>query len=174
MLVKVKQFLEGTTELILAILAAILITQFVFMHSTVPTGSMIPTILIGDHLILNKISAYYREPEHSEIIVFFNGQDNLIKRVIGLPGDEIDLIQGQVFLNGKPIDEPYLNDQNSTFPLNNRIRYPYVVPKEHYFVMGDNRLNSADSRDFGPVYRGDLVSIGALKFYPFDSIHMLK
>ncbi|WP_044149620.1 signal peptidase I [Candidatus Epulonipiscium viviparus] len=174
MLLKIKNFFNSTVELLLAVLAAVLLTQFVFMHSTVPTGSMIPTILIGDHLILNKVSAYYKEPDRGDIVVFFNGQDNLIKRVIALPGDEIDLIAGNVYLNGSLIDEPYLKDAHSTYPLNYRITFPFVVPQDHYFVMGDNRLNSADSRDFGPIYRGDLVSIGAFKFFPFDNIHMLK
>ncbi|ONI45840.1 signal peptidase I [Candidatus Epulonipiscioides gigas] len=174
MLIKLKQFLDVTKELLLAVLAAILITQFVFMHSTVPTGSMIPTIMIGDHLALNKVTAYYRSPERGEIIVFYNGKDNLIKRVIGLPGEEINLINGEVYIDGILYNEPYLKDQFSTYPLNYSIQFPYIVPQDHYFVMGDNRLNSADSRYFGPIYKGDVVSIGAFKFYPFDNIHMLE
>ncbi|WP_010167453.1 signal peptidase I [Candidatus Epulonipiscium viviparus] len=174
MLLKAKQFLEFTIELLLAIVAAALIMQFVFMHSEVPSGSMIPTISIGDHFILNKVTPYYRKPERGEIVVFFDGKDNLIKRVIGLPGDELDLYAGNLYVNGVLLDEPYLNHPNSTFPLNPNIVFPLTVPENHFFVMGDNRLNSADSRYFGSVNREDLVAIGGIRVFPFNAIGILK
>ncbi|OOB80439.1 MAG: signal peptidase I [Epulopiscium sp. Nuni2H_MBin003] len=172
-MLKVRNIFQIISELLLAILSAVIITQFIFMHSSVPTGSMIPTILIGDHLALNKITAYYRMPKRGEIIVFFNGQDNLIKRVIALPGEEVDLINGIVLINGTPLDEPYLNEPNSTFPITYNIDFPYVVPDEYIFVLGDNRKNSSDSRDFGPISRHDIVSIGAYRIYPFSDMEVL-
>ncbi len=173
-MLKIKRFLDFVIDILLAILAAAIAMQFIFMRSHVPTGSMIPTIAIGDQFILNRITPYYRAPNRGEILVFYDGTNYLIKRVIGLPGEKIDLINGDVYINNQKLDEPYLNDPHSTYPLIPSLEFPYEVPQDYFFLMGDNRFNSVDSRYFGPISKNDIVAIGGLKFFPFNDIHLLQ
>lgn len=173
---KVRNFLEFMKEPLLAVLAALLINQFLFMHTRVPTGSMETTIMPKDHLVVNRIPTYYRNPERGEIVVFEGENDKLIKRVIGLPGEVIDLRDQQVYINGEPInEEAYINlsEVSDSYAIYN-IQFPYTIPEEHYFVMGDNRGNSLDSRYFGSVARDKILAIGAFKIWPLDDMGVLE
>lgn len=173
---RVKSFLEFLKEPLLAVLAALLISQFLIMHTRIPSGSMIPTINKGDHLIVNLIPNYYRLPDRGEVVVFEYNGENLIKRVIGLPGDEIDLVEGKVYINGEEVDETaYIRTLNSTREyVGSEVEFPYIVPENQYFMMGDNREGSADSRIFGAISKEKLLAIGALKIYPLQEIGILK
>ncbi|MGE5842766.1 MAG: signal peptidase I [Deltaproteobacteria bacterium] len=150
----------------IAILLALFIRAFVVQAFKIPSGSMEPTLLVGDHILVNKFiygikTPYFQttlipisEPERGDIIVFIYPEDeskDYIKRVIGLPGDRIQIQGKQVFVNGVPFDDKYGRyDErvgNSGRPLDGR----WDVPKGHYFVMGDNRDHSADSRFWGFV-----------------------
>lgn len=160
----------------LAVLAALLISQFLFMHTTVPTGSMIPTINIKDHLIVNRIPNYYRSPNVGEVVVFMQDGEKLIKRVAAGPGDVIELVDGQVYINEQEKDETeYIRVLDSTHEfIGSEVEFPYTVPEDHYFMMGDNRENSADSRIFGSVPKDDIIAIGAIKIYPFEDMGILR
>lgn len=173
---RIKSFLEFLKEPLLAVLAALLISQFLIMHTRIPSGSMIPTINKGDHLIVNLIPNYYRLPDRGEVVVFEYNGENLIKRVIGLPGDEIDLVEGKVYINGEEVDETaYILTLNSTREyVGSEVEFPYIVPENQYFMMGDNREGSADSRIFGAISKEKLLAIGALKIYPLQEIGILK
>lgn len=175
-LIKFKNFFEFIKEPLLAVLAALLISQFLIMHTRIPSGSMIPTINKGDHLIVNLIPNYYREPKRGEIVVFEYNGENLIKRVIGMPGDEIDLIDGKVYINKEEIDETaYIHTFNSTREyVGSEVDFPYIVPENSYFMMGDNREGSADSRIFGSISKDKIIAIGAFKIYPLQAIGVLK
>ncbi len=155
--------LDFVRDIIAAVLAALLLSQFVMAHTTVPTGSMIPTINIDDHMLINYLPYYYRDPEVGEIIVFKHGDANFVKRVIAGPGDTIDLNNGFVYLNGERLDEvDYVREFGTTYPL--VLLFPYTVPEGQYFVMGDNRTNSDDSRVFGTVDREDIFATPLFKF----------
>lgn len=171
-----KKIIEVIKEPILAMLVGLMITNFVAAHTKVPTGSMIDTINIGDHLIVNRLPYYYRNPVRGEIVVFSHEGDNLVKRVIGEPGDVIELIDGNVYVNGAPLnEESYLLTLNSTYELYpSDITFPYTVPEESYFVMGDNREISGDSRIFGSIKREQIFAKGGLKIYPFNQIGFIK
>ncbi len=175
-MLKVKNFLEFIKEPLLAVLAALLISQFLMMHTRIPSGSMIPTINKGDHLIVNLIPSYYRVPDRGEVVVFEYNGENLIKRVIGLPGDIIDLRDGKVYINGEELDEiAYIRTFNSTREyVGSSIEFPYTVPEGCYFMMGDNREGSADSRIFGAIPKEKIIAIGAFKIYPLDQIGVLR
>ncbi len=131
----------------------------------IPSGSMIPTLQINDRVLVNKFIYRFSEPERGDIVVFQSvdsGNEDLIKRVVGLPGDEIAVRKGKVFLNGEPQKESYTNK-----------RFPDVssfarttVPKNHVFVMGDNRGNSQDSRVFGPLPKKNIEGEAFLRFWP--------
>jgi signal peptidase I len=130
---------------------------------------MVPTLKYGDRVLVNKFIYRFTEPERGDVIVFKSvegdGQD-LIKRVVGVPGDEIAVRGGKLFVNGEPQKEPYVNKK---YP--DRSFYaPTTVPKDHVFAMGDNRANSQDSRIFGPVPEENIEGEAFLRFWPPDRI----
>ena len=180
---------EYFESIVIAVILALFIRTFVVQAFKIPTGSMEENLLIGDHLLVNKFvfgptaAALERqllpiaEIKRSEIIVFKYPEEpdrDFIKRVIGLPGEKVELREKKVYINDKPLDEPYVHflqppGQNSEFhevtSFDVRERYgPVTVPPNHYFVMGDNRDNSQDSRYWGFLPR-ELVKGKALVIY---------
>jgi signal peptidase I len=149
----------------IAILLALFIRAFVVQAFKIPSGSMEPTLLVGDHILVNKfiygIKIPYLQatlipicdPGPGDIIVFIYPEDkskDFIKRVIGIPGDKIQMQGKQVLVNGLPFDDKYGFYDEKTGG-SSRSFGPVVVPKDHYFVMGDNRDHSLDSRFWGFV-----------------------
>lgn len=168
----IKVVIEKIKEPILAFLAALLISCFIISHTQVPTESMTPTINPGNHLIVNRLPYYYRDPLRGEVVVFNQGKKHLIKRIIAGPGDTINIVDGTVYLNGSILDETdYLDEENVTFPFSKSpVHFPYTVPEGYYFVLGDNRRNSSDSRVFGPVARTDIIAKAGYRIFPLQSM----
>jgi signal peptidase I len=134
------------------------------------------TLLIGDRVLVDRISWRFSDPQRTDIVVFnppFAGPV-LIKRIIGMPGDEVSLRDGAVYINGEALDEPYVRTVGGeavpSEPFDNGLPWslqkPYTVPADSYFVMGDNRIDSGDSREFGPVRRGQLVGNAFARYWP--------
>jgi signal peptidase I len=164
----VREYFES---IVVAVILALFIRTFAVQAFKIPTGSMEPNLLVGDHLLVNKfvfaptlspverVLLPMREVRRGDVVVFKFPEEperDFIKRVIGLPGDTVEMRQRQVFVNGTKIDEPYAHylfpqgegDESATFDV--RERYgPVTVPANHYFMMGDNRDNSQDSRYWG-------------------------
>ena len=139
------------------------VRPFVMEAFWIPSGSMIPTLEIGDRVLVNKFIYRFTDPSRGDIIVFEsvdNSNEDLIKRVVGLPGDKIAVRGGKLFVNGEPQKEPYTNKKlpDRSFFANT------TVPKDHVFVMGDNRGNSADSRVFGPLPKKNIEGEAFLRF----------
>ncbi len=136
----------------------------------IPTESMVPTLMVKDRLLVNKFIYRFTEPERGDIALFENqqgGKDPLIKRVIGLPGDELELRDGKVYVNDAPLEEPYLERDPCKPGLPKTCSFgPVTVPRDHYFMMGDNRTNSLDSRFFGPVPEDDVLGEALVRFWP--------
>ena len=139
----------------------------------IPSVSMVPTLEVGDHLIVNKFVYDFREPKRGEIVVFDVPwqSDPLIKRVVGLPGDSIELRRGKLFVNGKPQKEPYVVNKPCV-PSQPRTCFygPVTVPSGDFFAMGDNRAHSVDSRFIGPVPEKNIEGEAILRFWPPDRI----
>ena len=170
-----KSLIEKIKEPVLAVLSALLISSFSISHTKVPTASMMTTINPGDHLIVNRMPYYYRDPMRGEIVVFYFEGKHLIKRIIGVPGDEINIESGKVYVNDQPLQEEYLDHKENTYLYAGaKIKFPYIVPDGYYFMMGDNRSNSKDSRVFGPIARTQIIAKAGLCIYPFDRIGILK
>ena len=164
----VREYFEA---LVMAVGLALFVRTFVFQAFKIPTGSMEPNLLVGDHLIVNKAIFSpaltgldralmpHRDIRRGEVVVFkFPKEPNrdFIKRVIGLPGDQIELRRKKVYVNGQVLDEPYahfivpLSPESNQRSTDRREEYgPVTVPAGQYFAMGDNRDNSEDSRFWG-------------------------
>lgn len=146
-------FAEWLGVLVAGFVIAMVLRAFVVQSFYIPSPSMENTLLVNDRIILNKLAYNYGSIKHGDIVVFRRPPGeadveikDLVKRVIALPGETIESRQGKVFINGQPIDEPYLKPKSVTNNLPST-----VVPKGHVFVMGDNRNDSKDSRVFGPL-----------------------
>jgi signal peptidase I len=148
------------------------VRPFVMEAFWIPSGSMIPTLEIGDRVLVNKFIYRFTDPSRGDIIVFEsvdNSNEDLIKRVVGLPGDKIAVRGGKLFVNGEPQREPYTNKKLPDRSFFARTK----VPKHHVFVMGDNRGNSADSRVFGPLPEKNIEGEAFLRFWQPDRIGLL-
>ena len=132
----------------------------------VGSGSMVPTLMVWDRILINKLAYDFAEPQRGDIVLFESpegGEEPLIKRVVGLPGETIEVRAGRLYVDGRRQREPYVNDhlRNMQSPYG-----PTKVPEGHYFMMGDNRGNSADSRVFGPVPEENLIGEALFRFWP--------
>jgi signal peptidase I len=164
---KKSTFREYTEAILIALVLAFIIRSFIVQAFKIPSGSMIPTLLVGDHILVNKFIFgpqipfttvrlfSFQKPERGEVVVFLEPTErkkDFIKRVIGLPGETIQVINRKVHINGKPLnDEEYAYHASSRFVRGLDNFGPLKVPEDSYFMMGDNRENSSDSRVWGPV-----------------------
>jgi len=169
--------LETALLVLLAFALAFGIRTFIVEPFIVPTGSMIPTIQIGNRVLAEKITyRFIRPPRYMDIVVFPDpsGQHaHLIKRVIATAGQTVDLKNGKVYVDGVQLVEPYVHGQ-PTNPLTAEYKFPYKVPPGDLWVMGDNRTNSGDSRWFGPIPVNEIQAHAIWTFWPptaFGALH---
>ena len=183
---RVKSSALGTALTIIIMVAVVaLITvglrMFIFVPYEIPSGSMEDTIMPGDMVFSEKVSYYVRQPERGDIVTFADPEvagRTLIKRVIATEGQTVDLIDGNVVVDGIVLQEDYTGGKESN-PLprtapNKEISYPYVVPAGHIWVMGDNRVQSQDSRYFGAVPVSSVTGRAALVYWPIADMQLLS
>lgn len=149
----VRQYAEA---IIIAIILALVIRSFVIQAFKIPSGSMLQTLQVGDHILVNKFLYWFTDPQHGDIIVFKYPQDegrDFIKRVVALPGEKVEIRGKQVYINDKPLTESYavhLDPAILEHPSSPRDSFgPIVVAPGQLFMMGDNRDYSMDSRFWG-------------------------
>jgi signal peptidase I len=167
--------LEWLGVLLVAVGAAFGVRIWVAQTYLIPSASMEPTLMIGDRILVNKLSYHLHGVGRGDIIVFAKPPKetsdptikDLVKRVIGLPGEVISSSGGQVFIDGKPLREPWLPPGTVTTGI---VRQK--IPPNEYFVMGDNRSDSQDSRFFGPIPRSLIVGRAVLRIWPLSRIHL--
>lgn len=168
-----KEVLDWVLVLVIAALIAVFLNCFIVVNARIPSASMETTVMTGDRLYGNRLAYINKDPQRGDIIIFKypdNEKELFIKRVIGLPGDIVFIYEGKVYINGSetPLDEPYVNGT----PVGSF--GPYEVPADSYFMMGDNRNNSADSRFWrNPyVHRSKVLGKAWFRYYPkFTIIH---
>jgi len=165
-------------------LVFLLINGAIGQARVIPSGSMENTLLIGDHLIMSRIGydagipftnlhvTLWRNPQRQQIVIFKPPFDpnapDYVKRVIGLPGDSVDVRDGSVWINGRPLVENYtLGKTEHVEPTD--VQLPFKVPPNCYFVMGDNRQNSYDSRFWGCVPRRDIIGTPVMIYMSLDA-----
>ena len=164
--------IETSESIIVALAAALFIRQFFFQSSYVFSGSMIPTMQIRDRLVVNKMIYHFRAPHRGEIVLFdspYGDDKEFVKRLIGLPGETLEIKDGQTYINDKPIFFPGVIVRYDWTQLG-----PIEIPEDKFFVMGDNRANSADSRAWGFVDRDDFIGKGMITFWPISNIKVLR
>jgi signal peptidase I len=173
---------EWVIAIALAVIVALVIKTWVAQAFVIPTGSMERTLLVHDRVLVSKLSYRFGDIHRGDVIVFDNPSPRpgdpaqLIKRVVGLPGDKISATNGQLVVNGEPKDEPYVRSGAKTrmdsCPLY-RANETVVVPPDHLFVMGDNREQSHDARCFGPITEDSVVGKAFLRIWPIGRIGRL-
>lgn len=167
----------GLVEFLVIVLVAFalvfgFVRPFVVEAFYIPSESMVPTLEVGDRVFVNKFIYRFSEPHRGDIVVFksIEGEnDDLIKRIVGVPGDEVAVRNGLLFVNGERYRERYVNKE---FP-DDSFFGPITVPEGKVFVMGDNRANSRDSRYFGPVPIDDIEGEAFVVFWPPQHIGLL-
>lgn len=180
-------FREYFEAICIAILLALFIRTFVVQAFKIPSGSMLPTLLIGDHLLVNKfiygirvpfsgnVLIPVKKPQNGDVVVFRFPKDrsiDYIKRVIGTPGDTVEIKDKTVFINGEPADDSHAHISSpsilnsSASPRDNF--GPILVPEGRIFVMGDNRDNSYDSRFWGFVDQRDILGKAFILYWSWD------
>ncbi|MBU0479633.1 MAG: signal peptidase I [Proteobacteria bacterium] len=179
---------EYAEAIIIALILALFIRTFVVQAFKIPSGSMIPTLLIGDHILVSKfiygvrnpltgkVLIPIRNPERNDIVVFkypLNPDQDFIKRVIGVPGDTIEIVDKKLFVNGNELENDkgvYLDDRVLSGEGRPRDNFgPVTVPAESLFVMGDNRDNSHDSRFWSFVDFKDLRGKAFIMYWSWDN-----
>ena len=169
-----RAIIEWVAILAVAVLAAVVLRAFIVQPYFIPSGSMEPTLKIGDKVLVNKLSYDFHPIHRGDIIVFKKppndfsvGITDLIKRVIGLPGETISSgPNGEVFINGALIKQPWLTAQAKANPGPPIPRM--VIPAGEYFVMGDNRGDSSDSRAIGPISKKLIIGRAFLVVWPLS------
>lgn len=185
---KKKIIWEYAKAIITALILAMVIRTFIIQAFKIPSGSMIPTLLIGDHILVNKFlygtkipfsgkrMLMFKKPERGDIIVFKypeNPSKDFIKRVVAVEGDVIESKNKMIYVNGNKVNEPYARHTDSSMrPMGIEPRDnfgPVIVPKDKYFVMGDNRDQSYDSRYWGYVDIKDIKGKALILYWSWDS-----
>jgi signal peptidase I len=195
-----QKLFENLRSFATALVIALLLRTFVVQSFHIPTGSMVPTLLIGDFILVDKVTYHLRKPKRVEIVVFrfpLNKSVYYIKRIVGVPGDTVQMVGGKLLINGKvcnytPAGSYTYTEKGTTYTgklltefLPSQagvVRHPvlltgnagsdtelFTVPQNKYFMMGDNRNNSYDSRFWGFVDKGEIVGIARVVLFSWDS-----
>ncbi|MDG1366245.1 MAG: signal peptidase I [Acidimicrobiales bacterium] len=183
-----RSLIEWVAVAVGALAVALLIKAFLFQAFFIPSASMHDTLAVDDRVLVNKLSYVLGEVDRGDIIVFDRPQqaggpiDDFIKRVVALPGETISFVDGDVFIDGQRLREPYVdgaatNHRRISIDAEGCLNQPApdtcTVAEGYFFMMGDNRPNSTDSRDFGPIPKDSIVGRAFLKVWPLGDIGFL-
>jgi signal peptidase I len=176
--------IEAAVIVVVALVVAIVLRTFVVQTFYIPSESMQPTLQVGDRILVNKLSYHLHGVGRTDMVVFARPPleqcgglpvKDLVKRVVGLPGETISInTTGGVDINGKPLSQPWLAAGTFTQPGPGAAPYslshPYKIPSDHYFLMGDNRGQSCDSRYWGPIPRSLIVGKVEVRVWPITRV----
>lgn len=170
--------LEWLIVVVAAVLVSLLVRTYVFQTFFIPSGSMEPTLQIGDRIMVSKLSVEFGTIQRGDILVFKappgvrsdcgDNVTDLVKRVIGLPGDHLTSKGNTIYVNGQPLKQPWTHYE----PIFRHIG-KVTVPANHYFMMGDNEPNSCDSRWWGSIPRSSVIGKAFLRFWPLSRLGFL-
>lgn len=155
----------------IAVLLAVVIRMFIFQPFYIPSESMVPSLQVGDRIIVSKFNYHFSEPKRGDIMVFKYPLDpsrDFVKRTIGTGGESLAIRNSQLYINGRPVQEDYLPEGLSFADFG-----PVEVPQDSYFMMGDNRNNSDDSRVWEALPEENIIGKAVLIYWPLDRIRLL-
>ncbi len=164
---------EILESLIIAVVLAVLIRMFVLQPFYIPSGSMEPTLMINDRIIVSKISYRLHEPERGDIVVFkfpLDTKRDFVKRLIAKGGETVEIRDSKLYINNKLVPEKYLPEglvMNEDFG-------PVRVPEDSYLMMGDNRNNSDDSRKWGPLPKDLIIGKAVMIYWPLQHVRLIN
>ena len=173
----VKELLDTSIYLLVVLVLTYLVITFVGQRTEVSGSSMETTLSHHDNLIVDKITYRFSDPKRFDIIVFpfqYKADTYYIKRIIGMPGETVQIDEeGNIYINGEILEEDYGME---TISSPGRAYEPVTLAEDEYFVMGDNRNNSSDSRDpsVGNIRRGDIIGRAWIRIWPFSKFGILK
>lgn len=167
-----KSLFEWVVIIAIAFALSLVIRNFFIDTRIVPTGSMLPTIQLEDRLIVDRFFYKYGEIHRGDVIVFeapeaIMKDEDLVKRVIGLPGETVQVTNGKVYINGQVLDEPYVTSA-ADYEFG-----PYTVPEGYFFMMGDNRPVSYDSHRWGALSGDKIIGRVWVRYWPMDRLGTL-
>lgn len=164
---------EIIQTLVLAGLLIVFFRSFIFQNYIVEGSSMVPTLTTQERLIVSRLSYILGEPQRGDVIVFqypYDPQRDFVKRIIGLPGETVTITNGVVFINGKPIPDESAYVEHMSMET----KPPVTLGDDEYFVMGDNRPGSSDSRSWGALTGKNIIGKAWLIYYPFDKAGLVQ
>ena len=171
----VHELLDYLKMIVFVLVFVLIINNFVIVNALIPSESMENTIMTDDRIFGNRLAYLFGEPKRGDVVIFKFPDDErqlFIKRVIGLPGDKVNIIDGKVYINDSatPLDEPYLPE-----PMNGNYG-PYTVPEGEYFMLGDNRNRSKDSRFWVNTFvkKDQIEGEAAFRYFPFNQMGTIK
>ena len=175
-----KELKSWLRAIVLAVVIAFIVRSFIFSAYTVEGQSMEPTLFNNEKMIVNKMD-FIDSFEHGDIVIIEGLQEDIfyVKRLIGLPGDTIEMKADMLYVNGQEVNEEYVSERKEVAHTKGNLFTgnfgPITVPEHQYFVMGDNRLNSTDSRNgLGLIEEDRIVGTSEIIFYPIDEFRVLK
>ncbi|MBQ3554189.1 MAG: signal peptidase I [Clostridia bacterium] len=164
-----RELYEWTQAIAVALVVALIINQFFFAIVQVEGDSMLPTLHDDERLVISK---FMYTPQNDDIVIVKSEAlgKHIVKRVIATPGQEINIVAatGDVYVDGKLLDEPYIKEKIIASRVGTKYNYPLIVPEDTVFVLGDNRNNSQDSRSLGVIPYSEIVGKATLRILPFD------
>jgi len=175
---KIGAFLFDILETVVVAMAIFVVVYYLLVQPHQVVGySMVPTFNDGDYILTDKISYRFSDPGRGDVVVFkspSNPSKDFVKRIIGLPRDRVELSQGFIYINGHVLNEPYLP---VSFRTTGKRLVPegeeFVVPRDEYFVLGDNRSHSSDSREFGTIPEASIIGRVWLRYWPLDKFSLI-
>ena len=172
----IKEFLKDSFGFIVIILVVLLANIYVISFEQVQGPSMQENLYTGDIVILNKILFKFRDIKRCDVVSLEQDSKHMVKRVIGLPGEHIEFKDNYLYINGQKYEEPYLKEGTVTkdFKIEDLKGNPSIIPEDMYFVVGDNRMDSMDSRDFGFVKKSDIKGKVSIRIWPLGGIKLVK
>lgn len=175
---RIAAFVGDLVETVVMAMAIFVIVYFFLVQPHQVTGSsMLPNFEDGEYILTDKVSYHFHHPQRGNVIVFKapkNEQKDFIKRIVAIPGEKIKLERGNIFIDGKKLEESYLPADMVTLPKSLVTEGQEVlIPLGEYFVMGDNRQHSSDSRDWGTVPEGLIIGKAWLRYWPINKISFI-
>lgn len=177
------EWIDWIKALLIALLIAFFVRTFLFSPIIVDGPSMLPTLHDRDQMFVNKFIYRFKDIERFDIVVFHATlEKDYIKRVIGLPGEHVKVEDGVLFIDGKPIEEPFLDEIKDSswdyslvdFSLEHIPGAYEKIPEDHYLVLGDNRIDSTDSRSIGLIHKDQIVGKTSLIYWPLKRIKWIS